>query len=92
MIQQRCQQQIPVTVGENIRLTPKELLCRASRLSWVRDLSPLPRTGLLYMTSGLDEGSEVYFSPNDASLGSVLSWRSACLFCFAKVAVAFSVR
>ena len=55
----------------NTRLTPKELLCRASRLSWVRDLSPLPRTGLLYMTSGLDDGSEVYFSPNVVSLGSV---------------------
>ncbi len=74
------------------RLTPKELLCRASRFSWVRDLSPLPRTGLLYMTSGLDEGFDVYFSPNLVFLGSVFASRSDCVSGFGKDSVTFAVR
>ena len=77
------------------RLTPKELLCKSSRLSWVRDLSPLPRTGLLYMTSGLDEGLEVYFSPNLLLFDSVLSLSSlssGCVSGFVRDIVAFAVR
>ena len=74
------------------RLTPKELLCKSSRLSWVRDRSPLPRTGLLYMTSGLDEGFEVYFSPNLVFFDSVSSLRSDCVSAFGTDAVAFAVR
>ena len=77
------------------QLTPKELLCRSSRLSWVRDLSPLPSTGLLYITAGLDEGLEVYFSPNLLLFDSDLSLsplRSGCVSGFVMDKVAFAVR